>query len=299
LESRIGNGKGLSWVNDLYTLRELRTYCVSEPETMRKKPLYRRWKRKYFQGLRQISKKLERCRDTGDPEAVHQLRVALRRTRLLTLVGRAVIGRKRSFAFRTWAQGVADALSPVRDYDVMIEWTEAVCKRPELIQALHQDRQQAWNEARRGLSPMAKEDWIELRHLKSRGRRRRKLASRYRKVLSTTRDLIAVDAVSFDRLEPAARHDFRRALRRLRYLQELDAKARGRTAAEADELGRLQMVLGELQNAQAMKGLLRNGHGDSIHRHLLRYVEQHEAQWYPRCRRSLRRVVNSLSRPSK
>ena len=254
----------------------------------KKKQFYRRWQRQYLRGLRSVRAQFERCRKTGDAEAVHELRVAIRRTRLLALIGRAVIGRRRALEFRAWAQAAADALSPVRDYDVMIEWASGLRDDGVFAAGLRKERQSAWRAARKGLKELPQGQWRELRQLKNRPGKRRKLIARYEKISAATREVIEVDARCFDRLNSAGRHDLRRAVRRFKYLEELKTKPH-----RLEELGKLQGGLGELQNAQAMKGLLQDGIRLSGRKHaLMRQVKRHESQWYPRCRRSIRGVAN-------
>jgi CHAD domain-containing protein len=254
---------------------------------MDEKRLYRRWKRQYVRGLKAVATQLDRCRKRGDVEAVHQLRVAIRRTRLLALMGRAVIGRDRAMAYRMWAQRLADALSPVRDYDVMIEWAGKVCHDAAFVRELGQDREEAWRDARKALREPAPAEWGELRRVKTSAKKRRKLAARYEKIATSTRERIDIEGAHFDRLDATARHDLRRAVRRLKYLQELEKKPE-----QSEELARLQGVLGELQNTQAMKQLLQNGRSHVGHRsQLIREVKRHETEWYARCRRKIKRAI--------
>ena len=253
---------------------------------MDEKEFYSRWKRRYLRGLKTVAQELERCRKTGDAEAVHALRVAIRRTRLFAMMGRAVIGRKRVAAYRGWAQRLADALSPVRDYDVMIEWARNVCQDPEFARELAKDRKEAWRDARKALKGRPAE-WNELRRLKADGKKRGKLAECYEKIAAETRALIEVDAAGFERLDATARHDFRRAVRRLKYLQELEENDE-----QKERLAKLQTLLGELQNAQAIKEMLVN---DRNHvrgrRGLVQKAKRQESEWFTRCRRSIRRVM--------
>ena len=268
-------------------LRQFRSIPEEQFQIVNHKRLYRRWKRQYGRGLKAVAKELDRCRKTGDAEAVHQLRVAIRRTRLLALMGRAVIGRERAMTYRAWTQRLADALSPVRDYDVMIDWAKKVCHDAEFVRALQKDRAVAWREARKALREPAPADWSELRRVKAGAKKRRKLAARYEKVAGSTRERIEMEAAYFERLDATARHDLRRAVRRLKYLQELEKKPE-----QSEQLAKLQGGLGELQNAQAMKQLLQNGRSHLGHRtQLIRDIKREETQWFTRCRRSIKRVV--------
>lgn len=253
---------------------------------MDKKRLYRRWKRQYLRGLKSVRQNVDCCRETGSADAVHELRVAIRRTRLLALMGRSVIGRERVRGFRAWSRRLADALSPVRDYDVMIEWAKPACKDTQFVRDLEQDRRKVWREARSSLVSLP-DGWADLRDVKPGRRKRQKLAARYKKLELTTREMIEMDATCFERLDAAARHDFRRAVRRLRYLVDLEKKP-----ARVKKLGQLQGSLGELQNAQTMKQLLRKGRNHiDRRRQLIRRARRHESEWFGRCRRSVKSVL--------
>jgi CHAD domain-containing protein len=268
-------------------MRRLHSESMQQVPIMDQKNLYRRWKKRYVRGLENVAAHLKSCRKTGDAKAVHGLRVAIRRTRLLALMGRAVIGRKRVTGYRQWAQGLADALSPVRDYDVMIEWASQVCRDPEFARELAKDRALAWRDARKALQARPPIELRELRCLKPGGKRHRKVAAHYEKIATATREIIDIDAAGFEELDPSARHDFRRAVRRLKYLQELEKKPE-----QAERLKGLQMVLGELQNAQAIQELISNAGKRSSHaRRLLRHAKRQECDWLTRCRRSVGQVV--------
>lgn len=284
-----GNGdtNSLFWARHRCRVRAMYRPSGRQFRDMDQKQFYRRWKRQYLRGLRATGKEVACCRKTGDAEAVHELRVAIRRTRLLALIGRAVIGRERALRFRAWAQQIANALSPVRDYDVMIEWAGGLSQDVEFLEGLRKDRSAAWQDARQALKDLPQAEWRELRRLKGGETNRRKLLARYAKISNATRELIEVDARCFDRLNSTARHDLRRAVRRYKYLEELRKKPR-----YLEELGKLQGGLGELQNAHAMKGLLQNGRSQSGRKHkLMRFVKRHEADWYPRCHRSIQGVA--------
>jgi CHAD domain-containing protein len=258
---------------------------------MDEKRLYRRWKRQYCRGLKAVAEQLDRCRKTGDAEAVHELRVAIRRTRLLALLGRTVIGRSRAMAYRSWAQSLADALSPVRDYDVMIDWARKVCHDPSFVRALQRDRAEAWREVRKPLHQEPPVDLAELRRVKAGAKKRGKLAARYEKIAGSTRARIEMEGAYFDGLDATGRHDLRRSVRRLKYLQELQKKPE-----QSERLAKLQVNLGELQNAQAMKQLLQNGRGRRGRAsRLMRDIKREEAQRFTRCRRDIKRVVKSRS----
>jgi CHAD domain-containing protein len=95
--------------------------------------------------LRTLSARIDeaapRVLATGDDEAVHDLRVAIRRTRVVLRVGRSIFGRFRADETRRALRDVQAATGALRDEEVLLE----------LIEDLGVDRAdvRAWLDARR------------------------------------------------------------------------------------------------------------------------------------------------------
>jgi inorganic triphosphatase YgiF len=216
--------------------------------------------------LEQLQANEEGVEGSGDPEFVHQARVALRRMRSALRLFRDAIGARRSRAWRDALARFAARLGHARDWDVFALET--------LPQAL----------AAQGDAPAARDlaARAERRRLAERARTRRALASRgyARTVLEISRwlatgaagDLVdprsplvqiaarvvrkrhrrlLAHARHLARLTPAARHRVRIEAKRLRYAVEGFASLFPSRHAERyrEALARLQDLLGEANDA--------------------------------------------------
>src|SRR5438093_10532846 len=111
---------------------------------MRKMKFYRRWKRRFRAGLESTQTLFSNCLQSGDPEVIHDLRVTLRRARLLALVGTPVLGKTGATQFRHWALILANALGRIRDYDATLEWLKMHSPAGQQESVLRQQRDQVW-----------------------------------------------------------------------------------------------------------------------------------------------------------
>src|SRR5437899_2127137 len=115
---------------------------------MSEKQFHQRWKRRYQAALDDVQSVLAECRRTGNAGAVHRLRVALRRARLLALVGKPVLGRSTALRLRQWAFTLTDALSRVRDYDAALEWLNRHSPGSRTVEVLVASRLRSWQAGR-------------------------------------------------------------------------------------------------------------------------------------------------------
>jgi len=231
---------------------------------MPRKKFYRRWKRRFLASLRGVEKLLSDCWRTGEAEAVHDLRVTLRRARLLALVGTSVLGKARSTHFRQWALKLAGTLSRLRDHDVMLEWLKANFPSNPQTLTLQTARNKVWRQARPKLLAMSRSSRWPAAPASSTDRREgnnraprwkssdvrpEKLRKQFHKQCEKIRARLKQDAARFDQLSVAGRHEFRRVLRRLRYLRELSLRRRKQKAdVRLTHLIAFQEALGEMQN---------------------------------------------------
>src|SRR2546426_10507678 len=88
---------------------------------MNPKRLHRRWQDSLEARVDSIRKLLRKHRPLSATE-VHDLRVALRRARLLAGLGAHSIGRSNAKQFRDATRARLDLLDPVRDCDVALDW---------------------------------------------------------------------------------------------------------------------------------------------------------------------------------
>lgn len=202
--------------------------------------------------------------DGRHPEGVHQLRVALRRTRaILKLLGK-LSGSSEADAFAGEARWLAGEHGDARDWDVFMVETvppiEAACPEiagfADLRNAAEILRERGYDRARAALAgPRAQRfqlllaRWIACRGWRAdlSGKARAALAApaskhaltvltrQHRKVLDMGRH--------FDRLEPEARHELRLAVKKLRYVTDFLLPLCARKGSEARRYAKALSVL--------------------------------------------------------
>lgn len=224
---------------------------------MKPERLARRWRRRHRRLLAELTQHLDRARRRGDAEAVHALRVTLRRLRLSLRLGKAFFDEAWLGRWRGWAQRISRATSPVRDLDIAVEWLVANRANPALIEESQHRREQAWRRHRRQvlLPPRGWRTFLEVpapspEQARRLARRLGKLEARYREHLRT-------QLPRFFRLAEEERHEFRRTVRWWRYLREqvLPRKKLARDSV-CRRLLPAQEVLGELQNLALVQEVL-------------------------------------------
>jgi len=221
---------------------------------MAKRKFYRRWKRHFLSNMRRVDKLFSKCRRTGDAKYIHDLRVTLRRARLLALIGAPVLGKAPVRQFRQWALSVATALGQVRDYDVLLEWLKTNAQVEQSDRTLQKTRQRLWRLTRPALKKMPRARRRELVNWKSSGVKPRKLRDKFLKEREKIGAALTHDAARFQELTIAGRHQFRRILRRWRYLRELLLSRREqRTDRNLKGLIEFQEALGEMQNCTVVR----------------------------------------------
>ncbi len=245
--------------------------------------LYRRWKRRFRAGLLSTQSLLAKCLRRGEPDTIHDLRVTLRRTRMLALVGTAFMGRAQAAHFRQWSVNLTSALGPVRDLDVVMEWLNLHAPIPVCDQVLRQDRPRLWTEARSALLNAPPLEWRQLQRGKAGAARPERLVKKFFKARDKLVDSLDETAGGFHGLDEAALHRFRRQLRRLRYLRELEL---GRRAQKGDrrlaQLIAFQDALGEMLNCSLVRGLFTSDSRLGSPLKVLRLARTQERQWLKR-----------------
>lgn len=218
--------------------------------------LAHRWKRRHAQEIAEVRRGLKRCRQDGDGEAVHELRVALRRLRLLVRVGRGRFDEAVRGQFREWAGRVSRATSPVRDLDIAIEWLRNQQAGAGVVGPLQQRRDRAWRRHRLQVIRPPARLWSALAAPRKPGRAAG-VARRFHKLTRRYRDELRAVLPRFEKLTEEERHEFRRTVRWWRYLRELDA-AKGKPAADAAirRLLPVQEALGEVQNLALVESVV-------------------------------------------
>jgi len=194
--------------------------------------------------------------DDTDPQAVHDLRVALRRTRTELEVGRRVLGAFRSDEVRRSLRDVQRATGALRDEEVLLELIVSLgIDRPDVL-AWVEGRRRRERTLRAALRRMLRggdldrgrrmlDALLAFRVKPSRDRRLGKFARR--SVAAARRD---VERRRAGRIEDAqAMHDLRIAYKRLRYTVEAFAPALPLDlSALAEPASRQQNRLGKLHD---------------------------------------------------
>lgn len=211
--------------------------------------LLRRWRRRHARLLSTLPELLHRSRARGTPEDVHQLRVAVRRLRLSVRLGKRAFTEPDVARWRGWSAKVSQATSPVRDFDIAVEWLQASKVGPGLLEECAARREGIWRRRRRLLP--RKPAWLTGRLMRPKRRRGIPdwLFRRQRKLEQRFREEIRQSLPRFFQLGEADRHEFRRVVRWWRYLRELCLP--GRREDKDVLLKRLlvaQEALGTLQN---------------------------------------------------
>ena len=248
---------------------------------------YRRWKRRFRDGLGQTQQLLAQCLRAGDPETVHDLRVTLRRTRLLALVGAPALGKDRSTRFRQWALKLSTTLGRARDYDVMLQWLEQHSIDARRAPALHKERSRVWRQTRPKLLALSRLQWNKSLQCESSAAKHRKLRKRFLKQVSKHRQVLRQTAAHFNSLNPSGRHEFRRILRRLRYLREL-ALRRPEQASDRRLkcLIAFQEALGEMQDCSIVDAFFKS-RPSNLRKEVVTLAGVEEQKWARRAEKHL------------
>jgi len=198
-----------------------------------------------------------RVRERSDDEAVHDLRVALRRLRTLLRPARRVYGAKRARAAAEDLRRFAEATSALRDEEVLRETLDALDLPPDLEQAFA-----AWKARRTHQEQARRAEVVALLRASSLDAALARLTlilrpekARHRSVSKLARRAIKEAAravrrrVSSDPGDAGAMHALRIRYKRLRYIAELFAPILGPSAEEIARIGaRMQRRLGHLHD---------------------------------------------------
>lgn len=218
----------------------------------------RRWQKRFRDLLREIDEQFADACKTGEVETIHNLRVALRRARLLALAGRPALGRASADAFRHLAFQVMELLGGLRDADIALEWLQRHDARRQLVGRVRARRHRLWRTTAPQLKALRIFESGDLATGKLDSTRQKKLRRRFTETLERFYARLVADKERFHHLDMEGLHEFRRNLRRWRYLNETLLSRRELKASEP--LGRviaLQDALGEMQNCEVIRQFLR------------------------------------------
>ena len=250
---------------------------------MKTQKYYRRWKRRYASLLKRLPELLRASREPGGAEDIHELRVALRRLRLLAKVGRPCLGHKVERAFHRWSRRVSDSASEVRDLDVTLEWLRRHSATPETMERIYRWRCRAWKmfQARLKMTGVALRK--NLRQMTGGSAGRSGLLERHSLLRDGIMEQVGEGVPFFFEFGNSQQHDFRRALRRLSFLRELELPRREQAAdARLKLLVTMHQVLGEYQNCQVHERILALAGKDSSMVRLNAELRRDREQWRSR-----------------
>lgn len=218
----------------------------------------RRWRKRFRDLLGEIDGLFADAFKTGEVEAIHNLRVALRRARLLALAGRPALGRASAAAFRHQAFQVMELLGGLRDADITLEWLHRHDARRQLVGRVRARRHRLWRTRAPQLKTLRIFDHADLAARKLDGAREKKLRRRFTETLERFYARLVAGKERFNHLDMEGLHEFRRNLRRWRYLNETLLSRRKQKASEPlRRVIALQDALGEMQNCEVIRQFLR------------------------------------------
>lgn len=218
----------------------------------------RRWQKRFRNLLAEIDGLFARAAKNGEAEVIHNLRVALRRARLLALAGRPALGREAADAFRHQAFQIMELLGGVRDADVTLDWLRIHEARPRLAKRVQRRRDRLWRATAPRIRALRLRDQEKLRARRLDNSMQKRLCRRYTKSMERFFDRLLTDKEQFRHLDIEGLHEFRRNLRRWRYLNEtLLSRREQKTSRGLARLIALQDALGGMQNCEVIRQFLR------------------------------------------
>ena len=217
-----------------------------------------RWQKRFRDLLKEIDGLFADACKTGEVEAIHNLRVALRRARLLALAGRPGLGRTSADTFRHQAFQIMELLGGLRDADITLEWLQRHDARRQLTGRVRARRHHLWRTTAPQMKMLRLFDRADLAAGKLNGAREKKLRRRFNETLERFYARLVADKGQFHHLDMEGLHEFRRNLRRWRYLNETLLSRREQKASEPlSRVIALQDALGEMQNCDVIRQFLR------------------------------------------
>jgi len=224
---------------------------------MAPKQLRKHWRRALKTSLTRTAELLRR-RGPLNGSAVHDLRVSLRRARLLLQLCSKRQDRERIKNFRAAARKAMDAFAPPRDADVVLEWARHMHASPALLTHLLRERARQCRRSEKILKRLKPR--LRVSKLKFAGKEDvEKLNRRFNRWIGGI-SLRSKESVSkAEQLSVADLHALRRDIRRWRYLRELNATAR---PVARDRIVRVlvaaQEALGAIQDTEVILQQMRS-----------------------------------------
>jgi len=224
---------------------------------MKAEKLWRRWERRRARLARSLQKLSSECLAEGSAEQVHDIRVTLRRLRLIVRPAKPILPSKTLALLREWSRTITDSAGEIRDLDVAIEWVKQQKDTESLCAELGEERQQHWLRWRQQARVMPARLVKALEHASGGASQSARLKARLTRLDEKLQSKIKKEISHFFKLPLVAQHEFRRTLRWWRYLRELYLpRRRQKTDAVLRNILRTQESIGDAQNLTVTATLL-------------------------------------------
>ncbi len=242
--------------------------------------LFERWRRRYGRLLEHQRVLLRQCGRQGDAEAVHELRVTVRRLRLMVRLAAPFVGPRVADRCRVWSRSVSDATSRLRDLDVVLEWLQGRPEAAHLAERVARERARRLAQDRTRLPALPGRLFRRLQKFRTDAKARRAFARRYSDRFTRLFERMRPQARRYAAMPIEERHAFRRQLRQLRYLRELALPRRKQTQDPVLQLlVRPQVAMGEWQNLQLVESVLRELAAPREVADIARALAAEQARW--------------------
>lgn len=208
---------------------------------------HRAWKEAVLALVDALPGLLRSCRRRASPAQLHDLRVVLRRLRLLLQLGRSLLDERALAAFRIWSRRTCDSAGPLRDADVIVEWLAESAAGLPLAEQCGRRRATAVRRWQRGLEAIPR-GWRRGLGQSPTVKQKKRLARRIERVLEAGRETVRTDLRRFWRVPEEDQHEMRRQLRRWRYVLEWDRDLRKAGDPTLKQVLRLQEAMGDRGN---------------------------------------------------
>ena len=251
--------------------------------------------------MRRVLDEIDRVRVGEDPEAVHDVRVALRRCRTAAAVLRKVDPHPAWRDLRKTSRKLFRRLGALRDTQVLSEWTVKLGRANGSVRAALEkilaDRERAAR--KKALLALARFDERRWKRLARVLRERSRLVppdSPAARCLALERydDARALHTRALRSRSVAAWHALRIGIKRFRYTVEILLPERH--AQWGDDLKRLQDLLGEVHDLDELNALLKRERFPAEKQALVRWRDTIAAERAPRLR-EYRRLTGGKRRP--
>lgn len=259
---------------------------------MKTQNFFCRWKRRYLKLLHKQWMVLRQSRREGSPGQVHELRVTLRRLRLLIRLGGPLIDNAVADEYRRWSRVISTATSRLRDCDVTLEWLKGQSGAEGIVEKLQVRRDRLWRIQKPRLTPPTAKIRSRLSRIKAPRKNGARLRKRFLKRFERLQRETFKGIPRFFELGLEDRHVFRRSLRRLRYLRELGL-SRKRQAKDdlLNNLIRPQVAMGEYQNLVVTEEILRRLKQSPTSLRLVGTLRKQRTSWQAEIRRGLKSLA--------